>query len=124
MRITAPRRSSRGAGLSGTATQLPARGGPRPSEVEALFVRSLIRSQLRLAIASAAAFAVMLAVFALLLAALPELDRLSVLGVPLTWILLGGGSYPLVLTIATVFVRTAARNEERYRSLVDAEERA
>jgi len=42
-----------------------------------------------------------------------------VFGVPLSWLLLAVGVYPLALTIAALYVRAATRNEARYRSLAE-----
>ena len=82
-------------------------------------MRSLIRSQLRLAIVCAVAFVVATAVYAIAVALLPALDETFVAGVPVSWLLLGLGVYPLAITVAAVYVRAATRNEARYRSLAE-----
>lgn len=46
-----------------------------------------------------------------LLAAAPVLSRVTVLDVPLSWLLLMGGSYPVLLLIAVRHVRRAERLE-------------
>jgi hypothetical protein len=84
-------------------------------------VRSLIRSQLRLAIVFAVGFAAATTLFVLAIALVPALDSSFVYGVPASWLLLGVGVYPLALTVAGLYVRAAARNEARYRSLTEAE---
>jgi putative solute:sodium symporter small subunit len=84
-------------------------------------VRSLIRSQLRLAIVFAVGFAVATAVFVLAIAFVRELDTTFVSGVPVSWLLLGVGVYPLAITIGGLYVRAASRNEARYRSLTEVE---
>ena len=85
----------------------------------AVYVRSLIRSQLRLAIVCAVGFVVATAVFAIGVALLPAIDEALVAGVPVSWLLLGLGVYPLALTVAALYVRSATRNEARYRALAE-----
>jgi uncharacterized membrane protein (DUF485 family) len=87
------------------------------SDIQGVYVRSLIRSQLRIALVFAAGFAVATALFALALAFTPTLDGTLVGGVPVSWLLLAVGVYPLALTVAALYVRAASRNESRYRSL-------
>ena len=52
---------------------------------------------------------------------LPQLDDTFVAGVPLSWLLLGAGVYPLAVTVGALYVRAASRNEARYRSLTEDE---
>lgn len=91
------------------------------SEVGQIFVRSLIRSQLRLAVVVAVGFILILLAFPLLLAVAPGLDQAEFLGVPFSWLLLGVGVYPVILLSAWLYVRTASRNEARYLDLVERE---
>lgn len=89
------------------------------SDVGAMYVRSLIRSQLRLAIVCAAGFVAATVVFVVAIALLPALDETFVAGVPVSWLLLGLGVYPLAISVAALYVRAAQRNEARYRSLAE-----
>ncbi|WP_139415966.1 DUF485 domain-containing protein [Agromyces laixinhei] len=116
VRVTAPRPGAAGA----SARTRQARGGPT-SDIAGVYVRSLIRSQLRLAIVFSAGFAAATALFALAIALVPALGSTFVFGVPASWLLLAVGIYPLTLTIAGLYVRAASRNEARYRSLTEAE---
>lgn len=84
-----------------------------------LFVRSLIRSQLRLALVVAGGFLVVLGAFPLLLALVPGLAVSQVAGIPFDWLLLGAGIYPVIGLSAWLFIRAAARNEARYRDLAE-----
>jgi hypothetical protein len=86
-----------------------------------VYVRSLIRSQLRLGVVFAAGFVVATAVFALAVALTPGLDTTYLFGVPVSWLLLGVGVYPLAITVGVLYVRAANRNEARYRSLTEDE---
>ena len=108
MRVTAPRTGSRGASAT-----------PGPGDPSTLYVRSLIRSQLRVALLAAGSFAVVLAGITALLALVPEVRALTVAGIPIAWIVLGAGIYPIVLLIGALVVRATDRNEARYRSLAE-----
>ena len=120
VRVTAPHASVR------TPVRTPVRNGQRPlesreaaqdSDVGQVFVRSLIRSQLRLALVVAGGFLLILAAFPLILVAVPGLADARIAGIPFGWLLLGAGIYPVIGLSAWLYVRTAARNEARYRDL-------
>ncbi|MGI9823595.1 heavy metal transporter [Agromyces sp. Marseille-Q5079] len=116
VRVTAPRTGSTAA----SARPLPVRDGSS-SEPASVYVRSLIRSQLRLGVTYALGFAGATAVFVLAVAMTPVLDETFVWGVPLSWLLLAVGVYPLAITVAVLYARAAARNEARYRALTEVE---
>ena len=118
VRVTAPRQGS--AAASARRVTAPAADAPT-SDIAGVYVRSLIRSQLRLAIVFAIGFAGATALFVLAIALVPELDATLVVGVPLSWLLLGVGVYPLAITVGALYLRAATRNESRYRSLTEAE---
>ncbi|WP_026553302.1 membrane protein [Arthrobacter sp. H20] len=115
VRVTAPRTTARPAPGSYPVIRELA----EQSEVGELFVRSLIRSQLRLAVVVAVGFLLILIGIPVLLAVFPQIGELSVFTVPMPWLLLGLGVYPLVISCAALYVRGASRNEMRFRDLVD-----
>ncbi len=118
VRVTAPRAGSPAASarpVSRNAAEAPT------SDIAGVYVRSLIRSQLRLGVVFAVGFAAATALFVLAIAFVPELDTTFVLGVPASWLLLGVGVYPLAITVAALYLRAASRNEARYRSLTEDE---
>ncbi len=118
VRVTAPRAGSPAA----SARPIAARSADQPtSDIAGVYVRSLIRSQLRLGVVFAVGFAGATALFVLAIALVPALDETFVAGVPLSWLLLGVGVYPLAITVGALYVRAAARNESRYRSLTEDE---
>ncbi|MGR0318937.1 DUF485 domain-containing protein [Agromyces sp. ZXT2-3] len=90
-----------------------------PTDIHSVYVRSLIRSQLRLALICAAGFVLATLVFVGVIAFAPALDGTFVAGVPVSWLLLGFGVYPLAISVAALYVRAASRNEARYRSLAE-----
>lgn len=135
VRVTAPRRVTTGAGTAGTGTAGSgaagsgtaaagrgraageARKAAEETDAGQVFVRALIRSQLRLGIVVAAGFLLIMLGFALLLGLVPGLAELRIAGLPFDWVLLGAGIYPVIGLSAWLYVRTAARNEARYRDL-------
>jgi len=118
VRVTAPRPGSPAA----SARPTPHHGTEAPtSDIAGVYVRSLIRSQLRLGIVVAVGFVLATAVFVLAITLVPQLDTTFVLGVPLSWLLLGVGVYPLAITVGGIYVGAASRNEARYRSLTEDE---
>ncbi|MBD7995973.1 hypothetical protein H9639_11745 [Arthrobacter sp. Sa2CUA1] len=89
------------------------------SEVGEVFLSSLIRSQLRLALVVAGGFGLILLGVPLLLAAVPQIGELAAFGIPVPWLLLGLGVYPLVIVSGALYVRSANRNEARFQDLLD-----
>lgn len=97
---------------------MESREAAEESAVGQVFVRSLIRSQLRLALVVAGGFLLVLGAFPLL-AAIPGLAESRIAGIPLDWLLLGTGIYPVTGISAWLYIRSAARNEARYRDLAE-----
>lgn len=94
-----------------------AREAAEESDAGQVFVRSLIRSQLRLGLVVAGGFLLILFAFPLMLGLVPGLAGSTIAGLPFDWVLLGAGIYPVIGLSAWLYVRTAARNEARYRDL-------
>lgn len=88
------------------------------SAVGDVFVRSLIRSQLRLALVVAGGFVLILLGVPVLMALFPVLEGVSVLTIPVSWLILGALIYPVMCVCAWLYIRSATRNEARYRDLV------
>ncbi|WP_427133013.1 hypothetical protein [Pseudarthrobacter sp. S9] len=123
VRVTSPR-SRTNSSLTQNSTALPAartaddsREAAEESDAGQVFVRSLIRSQLRLGLVVAGGFLLILFAFPLMLGLVPGLAESTIAGLPFDWVLLGAGIYPVIGLSAWLYVRTAARNEARYRDL-------
>lgn len=86
-----------------------------------VYVQSLIRAQLRLASYVVVALALTLGILPMLFRLVPGADG-HVLGVPLSWLLLGFAVYPWLLVLAWWYVRRAERNEAAFEDLVDRPE--
>ena len=88
------------------------------SSIGQVYMRSLIRSQLRLAMAVCAVFGVVLGGMPLLLELVPSLRGVHVLGLPLPWVVLGAVVYPVIILGGWLYVRAAERTEANFVELV------
>jgi hypothetical protein len=82
------------------------------------YMHSLVRTQLRLALATLAVVLVPLALIPALFALAPGIGRLAVGAVPVPWLLLGVVIYPLLVLVGWRFVRQAERNEAEFERIV------
>jgi hypothetical protein len=114
VRITHPRTEA--------ARRVPARPVAREigeqTRLGEVYMGSLIHSQRRLAIIVCGSIAVLLGGIALLGALAPRWSRVHVVGVPLPWVLLGVGIYPVLIALALYTVRHAERNERDFTELL------
>jgi hypothetical protein len=83
-----------------------------------VYMGSLLREQLRLALGILAVLALTVGLLPLLFHLLPGLAGVQVLGVPVGWLLLGVLVYPSLLLLGVVYVRRAERNERDFAELV------
>ncbi|MDF2561411.1 MAG: heavy metal transporter [Microbacterium sp.] len=95
--------------------------GAPVDEADAVYARALMRSQLRLALGTVAGFVVVVIALTLAIALIPEIGEILVWGLPLSWLLQAYAFYPIIVVFAVLYVRTAGRNERRYRALRDRE---
>lgn len=109
---------SRGPAASTRGIALP---GSPVDEADAVYARALMRSQLRLALGTVAGFVVVVVALTLAIALIPQVGETVVWGLPLSWLLQAFAFYPVILVFAVLFLRTAVRNERRYRALQDRE---
>ncbi|WP_293786344.1 hypothetical protein [uncultured Aeromicrobium sp.] len=86
-----------------------------------VYVRSLVRSQLRAALTVCATLAFTVGTLPLVFAFLPVVTEASILGVPLPWIVIGVAVYPAVLLLGWLYVRYAERAESDFIALVESE---
>jgi hypothetical protein len=95
-----------------------------PGEIDAqsavgeVYMRSLIRSQLRLALGNLVILVVTVGALPLLFVLVPWLRHGRILGVPLAWLLLGVCCYPVIIGLGLRHVRRAERNERAFQDLV------
>ena len=114
VRVTSPRMAA--------SRRVPARPAAREIDEQTglgeVYVRSLLRSQLRLALSVLAATAVLLGGLPLLFALAPSVARARVLGAPLPWLLLAVLSYPMLWLAARYHVRHCERLEAEFSDAV------
>ena len=84
-------------------------------------MRSLMRAQLRLALGVVGLLAVTVGMLPLVFRLSSGVRRMHVLGVPLPWLLLGAGVYPVILALAVFYVRRAERIEAEFTDMVGRE---
>ncbi|HET9842442.1 MAG TPA: hypothetical protein VFQ01_10590 [Nocardioides sp.] len=117
VRITSPRTlAARSRARRSNAAEIDAL--TRLGEV---YVQSLMRAQLRLAGYVVLLLAATVGLLPVVFLVLP-VDDVHLLGVPLSWLLLGVAVYPLLLAIAWWYVRRAEKNEAAFVDLVDHRE--
>ena len=89
------------------------------TQVGEAMVRALVRAQLGLALRVAAV--VVLTAFAvpLLFIAFPALGDARVLGVRLSWLVLGVVAYPALYLAGRIYIRLAERTEQEFVDLTD-----
>ena len=84
---------------------------------------SLVRSQLRLAMATLLPVLAFAAGVPLAFHLAPGLADVRLLGAPVAWLVLGVLVYPLLVLLGRFYVRRAERNEQDFAELVDITER-
>ncbi|MFI6595682.1 hypothetical protein ACIBHX_05495 [Nonomuraea sp. NPDC050536] len=84
-----------------------------------VYMRSLLRTQFRLALFVCTVLACVVGGLPLLFLLIPHLRDVDLLGVPLPWAVLAGLIYPLFITGAWLYVRQAERNERHFADLVE-----
>ena len=83
-----------------------------------VYLGSLLREQLRLAARIIALLVFTVGSLPLLFHVAPEAFDVRVLGLPLTWVLLGVLVYPLLVLLGWRYVRRAERNERDFADLM------
>ena len=96
---------------------------PRPVDLEAesplseVYLDSLLAAQLRLAGRILLLLALAVGSLPLVFFVVPDLAEVSPFGVPLSWLLLGVGVYPVLVLLGWRFVVRAERNERDFVDL-------
>lgn len=96
---------------------------PKPDMHSEEFLHSLMRKQLKLSIACALAFFIVLLGLPLANYFVPELMAKRIWGFTLTWFVLGIGFFPAVWCIAFYFIRRSIKLEEEEVAEVSREGR-
>jgi hypothetical protein len=88
-----------------------------------MYMGSLLREQLRLALGVLVTLAVTVGLLPLLFHLAPGLASVHLLGLPLAWLVLGVLVYPFLVLLGWVYVRRAERNERHFADLIGGEDR-
>ena len=91
------------------------------TQVGDALVRGLVRTQLGLALRLAAVVITVVVALVLVNAAVPDLAALTVFGIRLNWLILGGLLYPLLYGVGRLYVRLAEQGERDSVRVVDSE---
>ena len=83
-----------------------------------VFLGSLLREQLRLAAVVVVVLVLLVGSLPLLFHVAPGLASRQLLGLPVPWLLLAVGVYPVLLGLGWAFVRRAERNERDFADLL------
>ena len=86
--------------------------------VGAIFLGSLMRRQLSLSLRVAATLGVVLGVQPLVAWVWPHYGDLHLLGIPLPWLILGVGSYPVLIALGLYYVRKAETIDDEFSDLL------
>jgi hypothetical protein len=84
-----------------------------------VYVRSLVRSQLRAALTVITTLMLTLGALPIVFWLLKDLNQLSILGIPLPWIVLGVAVYPGLFLLGWLYVRQADKSESDFAALVN-----
>ena len=114
VRVTSPRTGAARAQRVPAAREIDAQ-----TLLGEVYMSSLLRSQLRLALLALTTLAVLVGGIPLVFWLLPDLSTVVVLAVPLPWLLLAFAVYPFLFTIGWLYVRAAERNERDFTDVLD-----
>jgi hypothetical protein len=115
VRITSPRAAPGGRSTRrSVSSEIDAQ-----SELGEVYMRSLVRSQLRLALGVVLLVALTVGLLPVLFEVVPASRDTKVAGVPLPWLLLGLVVYPFLVGLGWGYVHRAERNEQAFSDLVD-----
>ena len=89
------------------------------SEVGEIYLRTLLRAQLRLGLGFLVILALTVGMLPLLFLLVPQLTSHHVLGMPVSWVVLAFGCYPVLVLLAWRYVRLAERNERAFARVVE-----
>ncbi|HET8615793.1 MAG TPA: hypothetical protein VFL94_09730 [Actinomycetales bacterium] len=115
VRVTSPRMAAVRRGSSRPAV----REIDEETDLGHVYMRTLVRSQLRLAALVLLVVGVTLGTLPLVFRYLPSSSTYRIGGVPLPWLVLGAGVYPYVVLLAYLYVRQAEHVERDFAAALD-----
>jgi hypothetical protein len=115
VRVTSPRTSAARTREVSIASEIDAQ-----TSLGEVYISSLMRSQLRLAIAVVGVLALTVGILPLVFHLAPAVRRLSVLGIPVPWLALSVVAFAEIIGLGWIYVREAERNEDDFSDLLDS----
>ena len=113
VRVTSPRTGAVRRRVAGTS-EIDAQ-----TQLGEIYMTSLLRAQLRLAALVIVAVAVLVGGLPLAFRIAPDVMDTSVLGMPLSWVLLAFAVYPFLFLLGWLYVRAAERTEQDFADVVE-----
>jgi hypothetical protein len=113
VRVTSPR-----TGAARTRVVRPTSEIDSNTRLGEIYVSSLLRAQLRLALGVLGVVVAVLTGLPLLFTIFPGLTDTRVLAMPLPWVLMAFAVYPFLFLSGWFYVRRAERNEEAFAAMV------
>ncbi len=89
------------------------------TSVGEVYMRSLMRSQLRLALAILLVLLLTVGMLPVVFIVFDSINEFRLLGIPLPWLVLGVGIYPFLFGLGWFYVRQAERAERTFTELVE-----
>lgn len=114
VRVTSPRTAAARTREVSIASEIDAQ-----TSLGEVYISSLMRSQLRLAVLVVAVLSLTVGALPLVFHLVPAIRRLAVLGVPVPWILLCLVAFVEIIGLGWYYVRHAERNEDNFSDLLD-----
>ena len=114
VRVTGPRRDVRRAVQRTVTDEIDDQ-----TRIGTVYLLTLVRTQLRLGLATVALVVVPLAFMPLVFGLWPDVQDLHVGPLPLWWAILGFAVYPAILGVGWWYVKASTRNEQQFADLVE-----
>lgn len=89
------------------------------SEVGEIYVGTLLRAQLRLAVSTLLTLGLTIGMLPLVFTLVPGLTSHHILGMPVSWGILAFGCYPVLVLLGWRYLRRAERNERAFARVVE-----
>lgn len=114
VRVTSPRTSAARTRSVSIASEID-----EQTRLGEVYISSLMRSQLRLALAVLLVLASTLGLLPLVFRAVPGIADVDVLGIPLPWVLLTVVAFAEIIVLGWFYVRQSERNEDDFSDLLE-----
>ncbi len=114
VRVVSPRTSAARTRTTSIASEID-----EQTRLGEVYIVSLMRSQLRLAIGVLAVLAVTLGGLPLLFHLVPQIGRVELFGVRLPWLLLSVVAFTEIIVLGWLYVRQAEKNEDDFSDLLE-----